>query len=71
VKTKGGFLLRRAEESAYEKRFTSLARRVEACLIITIVAGWVLLIVSQALLTYDPVRYWLVDTVRMEGVASP
>ncbi|GED12742.1 hypothetical protein AM501_19470 [Aneurinibacillus migulanus] len=63
--------MRRTEESAYEKRFTCLARRVETCLVVAIVAGWVLLIVSQALLTYEPVRYWLVETVRMEGVASP
>lgn len=63
--------MRRTEESAYEKRFTCLSRRVETCLVVAIVAGWVLLIVSQALLTYEPVRYWLVETVRMEGVASP
>ncbi|GEN33722.1 MULTISPECIES: hypothetical protein [Aneurinibacillus] len=63
--------MKRTEETAYEKRFTRLAAWVEKGLIIAIAAGWLLLVASQFLLTYDSVRYWLVDTVRLEGIASP
>ncbi|MBN6188574.1 hypothetical protein JQN58_17110 [Aneurinibacillus sp. BA2021] len=63
--------MKRAEETAYEKRFARLAGRVERWLLVTIMLGWVLLIAGQYLLTYEPVRYFLVDTVRMEGIASP
>jgi hypothetical protein len=63
--------VKRTEETTYEKRFSRLSHRVEKWLLIAIVAGWVLIITSQFLLTYDTVRYWLVDTVRLEGIASP
>ncbi|MED0674990.1 MULTISPECIES: hypothetical protein [Aneurinibacillus] len=63
--------MRRSKDTAYEKRFIFLAAWVEKWLTIAIVGGWVLLLASQFLLAFDSVRYFLVDTVRLEGIASP
>ncbi|MFT9847539.1 hypothetical protein [Aneurinibacillus sp. REN35] len=71
MNTERGVRMKRTKEAAYEKRFARLAGRVEKWLVVMIVVGWVLLIAGQYLLTYEPVRYFLVDTVRMEGIASP
>jgi hypothetical protein len=63
--------MKRTEETAYEERFVRLAGRVEKWVAVIIVLGFVLLVGSQFLLTFDSVRYLLVDTVKLEGIASP
>jgi hypothetical protein len=63
--------MKRTEETTYEKRFVRLASRVEKWMAIVIVLGFVLLVGSQFLLTFDSVRHLLVDTVKLEGIASP
>lgn len=67
----GGVTMARTEQTSYEKRFTRLAGRVEKLLILVILAGVVLLVGSQFLLTFDSFRQSFVETVQLEGVASP
>ena len=67
----GGMDMARTEQTSYEKRFTRLAGRVERFFILVILAGMVLLAGSQFLLTFDSFRQSFVETVRLEGVASP
>lgn len=61
----------RMNQSSYEKRFVRLAGRVEKGFILVILVGIVLVIGSQFLLTFDSFRQSFVETVRLEGVASP
>jgi hypothetical protein len=63
--------MKRTEETTYEKRFVRLAGRVEKWMAVIIVLGFVFLVGSQFLLTFDSVRSLLVDTVKLEGIASP
>lgn len=61
----------RMNQSSYEKRFIRLASRVEKGFILIILVGLALVMASQFLLTFDSFRQSFVETVRLEGVASP
>lgn len=53
----------------YEKRFCSLASRVEKGLLAMIVGAFVLLAAGQAACQVEPLRQLLVETARWEGVS--
>ncbi|BAU28918.1 hypothetical protein DFP93_103235 [Aneurinibacillus soli] len=61
----------RMNQPSYEKRFARLSGRIEKVFILIILAGVVLVMGSQFLLTFDSFRQSFVETVRLEGVASP
>lgn len=62
--------MEQSEDFAYEQRFARFSGRVEKMLMAIIVGGFILLFLSQFLLSFDSFRHLFAVTVRLEGVAS-
>ncbi|WCK56060.1 hypothetical protein PP175_09185 [Aneurinibacillus sp. Ricciae_BoGa-3] len=56
---------------SYDERYNRFLRSVERLLFIAILVGLVSLFLCQALLGDESFRSWAVETVRLEGIASP
>lgn len=54
----------------YQKRFLRLIGNVEKMIVTGILVGFILLAISQSLLTIPVLRTFLVETVKLEGIAS-
>lgn len=58
------------EKIDYKTRLVRFIKSVEKMMIVCILAGFLLLMISQSLLSFTPIRNLLLETVKMEGIAS-
>lgn len=56
--------------SRYNERFRRFSQRIEKVIIAGIVICFIVMVSSELLFQYDPVRAFLIETQRLEGVSE-
>lgn len=56
--------------SNYVERFCHFSNKIERYLITVLIICLILLILAQFLLTFEGIRYLLIETIRYEGISQ-